>query len=112
MSVGTALFKTNMRVRHVERAGSKDRYGKANLETVATDLRIRLERRTQRTRSPQGDVVTIDGTMMVGPKFDLITGDVATLSNGERWVVFNVDESLDINGKVLFKTYGLTRQRP
>lgn len=111
MSVGSALFRANARVRTIERAGAKDRYGNVQLETVASDLRVRLERATRRTRSPTGDTVTIDGTIMAGPKFAFITGDVATLTNGDRWVVFNVDESLDINGKVLFRSYGATRQR-
>lgn len=101
-----------MSVETVERAGSKDRYGKVNLETVYQNLRARLERKTRRVRSNQGDTVTIDGTLMLSSRYELFTGDLLVLKRGKgSWKVFNVDEGLDLQGKSLFTSYGVTRQR-
>ena len=108
----TPFFRPNVKIEKVERAGRLDRYGVAQREVVATEIRGRLERATRRVRNVQGDTTTIDGSILIPPSVLLETDDRLVLENGEQWVVFNVDESLDaVQGRVLFRTYGLTKQR-
>lgn len=106
------FWTPNATIDLVERAGKVDRYGQERWETVATEVRCRLERATRRVRNVQGDTSTIDGTVYLTPRSRLKTGDRLTMRDGEQWVVFNEDEALDAaEGRPEYYIYGLVRQR-
>lgn len=107
----STLFKDNVTVLSAERKGNVDRYGAPTFVTVATLFRARLEKRTIRTRGSDGVVTTLDGTIMIDPKVELEAGDRLTMDNDQEWDVFDVDESMNVDGAVEFRTYGLTKQR-
>lgn len=104
------LIRPNTRVMTVERMGNVDRYGQPELNTVATDFRGRLDRTLTRTTGVDGNTVTLDGTLMAC-RVQLEAGDLLTLENEEQWEVYNVDEAQDINGKPMFRMYGMTKLR-
>lgn len=107
-----AFWRPNVVIEKVERAGAIDRYGASQLETIAIDIKGRLERVTRRVKDISGVTTTIDGTILLSPKDRLSEGDKLTLENQEQWIVYNEDEALDaIEGKAEFYIYGLTKQR-
>jgi len=107
------FYRNNSRLIRADRAGGFDRYGQPlnNAVTVSTGAPIRLEERKSEVVGADGRTATIDGTMMVGKSVELREGDRLKMKDNSEWVVFDVDDSLDINGRVLFRTYGLTKQR-
>ncbi len=106
-------FATNAQIRKANRTAGLDRYGKPIVVvlSVATHKRVRLEKKTTRARSPDGDTVTIDGTLMMTKNPGLQEGDKLELMDGSKWTVYNVDETLDVQGQVIFIQFGVTKQR-
>ena len=107
----TAYFVPNATILKVERPGAIDRYGQGQLETVYRDIRGRLSKRTIHVRSSDGDVISLDGSVMLDQRFVLQSGDSITFSDASTWKIFGVEESCGIQGNILFRTYTLTKQR-
>ncbi len=107
------LFRTNVRILRSERSGGHDRYGRPLRSAVPVSVHgaARLEKRTSYVTSVDGTTTTINGTLMAGRSVVLVEGDLVILSDDTQWVIFGVEESLDINGRVQFRTYDLTKKR-
>lgn len=111
--MSTNLYRNNDIILRAERAAGSDRYGQPLRTTVGSAKlkRVRLSRGSSKIVGVDGVTTTIDGTMMVAKGLVLVEGDKLTMKDSTEWEIFNVDESLDINGSVLFRTYGMTKQR-
>ena len=107
------LYRNNDIILRAERAAGSDRYGQPlrNAVTNSQNKRVRLSRRTTKIVGADGMTTTVDGTMMVARGLTLVEGDKIIFEDFSEWEVFSVDESQDINGSVLFRTYNLTKQR-
>lgn len=104
---------TNAAVLKVERPGSYDRYGRSRLSLVEGPTRGWIEKTPRQARTTAGDVVSVDAALVLPKRIDLRPKDVVMIDNDDedRYEVFDADETLDVLGQVLFRTYGLTRIR-
>jgi len=112
--MSSALFRNNATVTAVQRTQGQDRYGRDQRGVVSglTAFRIHLDRSTRRVTGVNGVTTTVDGTALVAKRFDLQEGDLLEISDGSSWVVFNVDEALDVvNARPVHRLYGLTKRR-
>ncbi len=107
-------FTENVTILMIERAGSIDRYGAIQMNTIASHIRGNLDLSTRLSRTVQGDEVQIDGSIMIGEDVKLESKDRLTIDNvnKDKYEIFSIKESQDpATGVVLFRTYELTRQR-
>ena len=104
---------TNIRIKYIERAGAFDRYGQPSMETVYTQIRGFFEKATAFSRSLDGDSLDIDAALVLAARYALKVKDRITLENPDKdkYMVVDVDESLDHMGQVIFRTYALAKQR-
>ncbi len=102
----------NTSISMIKRGEGFDRYGVPQLETVFSGIPARLERSTTTARSLDGDVVGIDATLYLEPSVSLSPRDVVTVDNPaqDQYIVYDVDEGLDILGQVVFRTYRLQQK--
>ena len=102
----------NVQISMVKRGDSFDRYGVPQLSTVFSGVGARLEKSTIATRSVEGDVIDIDGTLYLEPSISLSPKDVITVDNPEQdqYIVYDVSEEMDILGTVAFRTYRLRQK--
>lgn len=103
----------NARIRLVERAGARDRYGQPIVETVHDDLPCRLQEKTIFVRALEGDRMQIDATLWLDPRHKIYVGDKITMDNStsDIYNVFSVDRNQRVDGVTLFQTCLLTKQR-
>ena len=104
---------TNQTLRYVERVGARDRYGEASRTILYSQIRGFFEKRPRTERDVSGDIIALDAELVLTPRYTLQAGDKITLENadGDEYLVFSVDDSLDIHGSIRFRTYALTKQR-
>ena len=102
----------NVRISMVKRGDSFDRYGVPQLNTVFSGVGARLEKNTVATRTVEGDVVDIDGTLYLEPSVSLSPKDIITVENADQdqYIVYDVSEEMDILGTVVFRTYRLQQK--
>jgi len=106
----SAFFKANTTITKIERAGALDRYGQSQLETIYRNVRGRLSQTTRFSRTTQGDSFLLDGSLSLDRRFVLQPKDKITVGD-KTWIIFTTNEVQDVHGKVLFRTYGLTKQK-
>lgn len=109
----SVLWNPNARIKTVERAGAKDRYGNASNEVVFSMIEgCRLERSTKFSRTADGSLLIKDAQVWVEARWVFRVGDVLTIDSQEedRYNVHDVQEKLDVLGNVQFRIYGLTRR--
>jgi len=106
------LFNANARLRSVQRAGAKDRYGQPTFETPYSMVDCRLDRSTKHTQTSEGVLLVKDASAWIESRYALKVQDVLTVDvdEDERYNVIDVQEKLDLLGNVDHRVYGLTRR--
>ena len=99
----------NAHISMVTRGGSIDRYGVSAMETVFSQVPVRIEKSTGFKRGVGGDTIDISGTLYLGPSVELKPKDIITVDNAsqDQYTIFDVSEHLDIQGIIVYRSYSL-----
>jgi len=87
------MFITNNKLSSVERIAGKDRYGKPLLGVVEVDLPCHFVHNSLITRNVDGTFSEINADIRI--ETEIFQHDKLTLENGDRYVVYSVQELLD-----------------
>jgi hypothetical protein len=111
----TVTLPANITVEKIERRGGglSDGYGQPKLVVAYSGVRARLERTSRIFITVDGSAVQVDADISIHGNVRLLPDDRITLDTQpqEVYTVLSVDESQDLLGRVVFRSYALTRKR-
>lgn len=106
-----SIIPSNAKIRWVKRAGSVGLYGPEQ-NVVLIDLWCRVDWSTRLVQDANGRSVTIDGTVILPGRHQLLPDDVITMDSkfSEQYTVFDAREERDIFGTVQNRVYRLVKR--
>ena len=106
-------FFKNAMIGIVLRPGSQtmDKFGQSLYYRIGQSVPCRFERSHRMVRNVTGDIITVDGFLILSANYELFPGDIVRFDYpcNDDFTVFNVKESQTLSGTVAMRQYDLVR---